>query len=132
MAWLMGRTKETAKKAYEFAVVVDVPTGDRITGNLATALDIYRVVEERRAENEYVETVVPVPIEVGLGLREPVFNVGEILILDRSGREVGYPGRKPSKWDVRCEFFDDLDLAVKRSKEVFEESLREQAAKDDS
>jgi len=96
-------------------------------------LDIYRVVEERRAENEYVETVVPVPFEVGIELREPVFNVGEILILDESGREVGYPGRKPSKWLVTCELFgDDLDAAIKRSKEVFEESLREQAAKDDS
>lgn len=36
---------------------------------------------------------------VAMGVRQPVFNVGEILILD-NGREPGWPGRCPGKWDI--------------------------------
>lgn len=49
----------------------------------------------------------------------PVFEKGEIVICDvGNGREVGYPGRKPSKWDVEYDIFDNLDDAVKRSQEL--------------
>lgn len=61
---------------------------------------------------------VPVGQPLLLGLRCPVFTVGEILILDASGREVGGRGRKPSKWDVEVEYFDDLGAAVRRAREV--------------
>lgn len=48
-----------------------------------------------------------------------VFEVGEIVICDAvDGREVCYPGRKPSKWAVSFEIFDNLDDAVKRSQEL--------------
>lgn len=45
-------------------------------------------------------------------LKTKVFEVGEIIICDESGREVCYPGRKPSKWIVEYEIFDSLDDAV--------------------
>ena len=51
-------------------------------------------------------------------LRIPVFHVGEILILSPDGREPGYSGRKPSKWDVTVEEFSALDAAVARAREV--------------
>jgi len=47
----------------------------------------------------------------------PVFEEGEIVICSIDGREVSYPGRKPSKWDVKYEVFNSLDDAVKRSQE---------------
>lgn len=48
----------------------------------------------------------------------PVFEEGEIVICNAEyGREVCYPGRKPTKWDVEYEVFDNLDDAVKRSQE---------------
>jgi hypothetical protein len=47
----------------------------------------------------------------------PVFEVGEIVICDDSGREVCYPERKPSKWDIEYEVFDNLDDAIKCSQE---------------
>ena len=46
------------------------------------------------------------------------FEEGEIIICDDSGREVCYPGRKPSKWDVEYEIFDNLDNAVERAREL--------------
>jgi len=55
-----------------------------------------------------------------ISLRTPVFSVGEILILGPDGREIGSPGRKPSKWGVTCEHFDDLDTAVARALEVMD------------
>ena len=44
-----------------------------------------------------------------------VFYIGELLILDGFGREIGYPGRKPSKWGVRYETFSSLRQARKRA-----------------
>lgn len=49
----------------------------------------------------------------------PVFSLGEILILDSEyGRSIP-DGRKPSKWFVSYECFENLEDAVKRSKEVY-------------
>ena len=47
-----------------------------------------------------------------------VFHVGEILILDGSGRELGYPGRKPSKWSVVYKTFSDIKDAITKSIEM--------------
>ena len=59
------------------------------------------------------EKVVPftcedVGMDVGtaLALRQPVFGLEEILILDMDGREVSGRGRKPGKWGVEIEEFD--------------------------
>lgn len=51
-------------------------------------------------------------------IKVPVYVLGEILVLDEYGREVGGHGRKPSKWDVTCEEFDSLDDAIKRMREL--------------
>jgi hypothetical protein len=115
-----------------FAVVTKTPTGKEVTGNLAATLDIYQVVQNRTKENDYTEGIEQIPFPVALRLRQPVFHVGEILILDESGREIGYPGRKPGKWDVEIEEFFYLDQAVVRAREVFEASLRSEAAADES
>lgn len=46
----------------------------------------------------------------------PVFHVGEIVICDTAyGREVCYPGRKPSKWFIEYEIFTNLSKAVERA-----------------
>lgn len=51
--------------------------------------------------------------------KRAVFEVGEIVICDAiNGREVCYPGRKPIKWDVVYDLFDNLDDAVKRAQEL--------------
>lgn len=52
-----------------------------------------------------------------------VFTVGEILLLDVNGRECGYPGRKPDKWDVSWEEFElgDWERAAQRAEAVLAE-----------
>lgn len=52
-------------------------------------------------------------------IRVPVFEEGEILVTDGS-REIGGAGRKPSKWDVDYEMFDNVEDAIKKSREVLE------------
>lgn len=102
-----------------FGVITEVSAPED-GGNMACDLDIFRVVEERSAANGFTERLEQVPPQTLLGLRTPVFSVGEVLILDDGGREIPYPGRKPSKWSVGCEEFDDLEAALARAKEVLD------------
>lgn len=46
------------------------------------------------------------------------FDPGEVLVLDRWGREPFGEGRKPGKWGVTCEIFDSLDAALERRAQV--------------
>lgn len=55
---------------------------------------------------------------LALMMRMPVFTLGEIMFLDISGREIAGHGRKPSKWGVVTEEFDEIDDAIARAVEV--------------
>lgn len=57
---------------------------------------------------------------VGL-VKMKCFQKGEVVIVDaESGREIPYPGRKPSKWFIGGEFYKDLEVALDRAKEIME------------
>ena len=47
----------------------------------------------------------------------PTFEMGEIVIIDAEvgGREVNGPGRKPQKWFIGYEVYDDIEHAVERA-----------------
>ena len=51
-------------------------------------------------------------------IKLPVFALGEILILDETGREIGGDRRKPSKWFVEYKEFYNVEEAIKCSEEV--------------
>lgn len=51
-------------------------------------------------------------------VRTPVFSVGELLILNKWGREVCGAGRKPSKWHIGYEVYEDFADALLRAQEV--------------
>jgi hypothetical protein len=51
-----------------------------------------------------------------LYVQVPVFTVGELLVLDGNDRD--QMGRKPSKWDVTCEEFNDIESAAARARAV--------------
>ena len=55
--------------------------------------------------------------ETKMAIKVAVFEEGEILICDDSGIEIGAM-RKPWKWGVAYEMFDDVEDAVKKSLEV--------------
>lgn len=79
------------------------------------------MIEEAPTEGER-----QVLVGVLLNARRPVFDLGEVLLLDDStGREVDGPGRKPSKWFVTTEEFDTLDAAIERSREVRDQSAQD-------
>jgi hypothetical protein len=94
----------------EFAVVTRVcepETG----GNLAAAFELYSDNPEKQYGDD--GKFSPIPLQLALVMRAPVFHVGEILILDDSGREISYPGRKPSKWDVEVHSCETLEEAIR-------------------
>ena len=89
---------------YQIAVITEVPDPEKDDGNLAAPM-CYGEDKSLR-------------LAALMHLRVEVFSVGEILILDASGREVSGYGRKPSKWDVQTEYFETLEEAVNRAVEV--------------
>ena len=89
---------------YKFCVITEVPDPEKSDGNLAMAI-VYSLPQEIRGL-------------VALKGRQEVFTLGEILVLDDSGREVSGHGRKPIKWYVETETFEDIEDAIQKSIEV--------------
>ena len=85
-------------------VITRVPNPLTEDGNLASAL-VYRLPPD----------LTMLCMTQG---RIEVFTLGEILILDEYGREIGGAQRKPGKWHVEVEYFADLEEAVVRAREV--------------
>jgi hypothetical protein len=100
-----------------FGVITRVPDPPEL-GNLAAALDVFIVTDARTSERGYAEAVERVPPQVAVNLRAPVFTLGEVLVLGSDGRELVSPGRMPSKWDVDCETYADVNSAIIRSWQV--------------
>ncbi len=107
------------------AVVVEVPHR-RSSGNLAVAGSLY--VQTDPQDPNSIEDWMGWAVAnfdtpgqglgLALALRAHVFTIGEILILDSDGREVAGLGRKPEKWGIVVETFDDIIAAVGRAREV--------------
>lgn len=98
--------------------VCDPETG----GNLASGLG--RVYLDPQAKGGgYDDPHLPVGKALGqpmldLYLQYTVFTVGELLVLDHNDRD--QMGRKPSKWDVTCEEFDNIEDAIECARQVAE------------
>lgn len=58
----------------------------------------------------------------GLHVKLPLFELGEILLVGRTGREIGGMQRKPSKWGVESERYWMRRKAIRRALEVIRES----------
>lgn len=109
---------------FEFCVITKVP-GPGEWGNLASLVEVYVEDEAPSAENNF-QGVCKQLHEVDrnlamfalLKMRVPVFDLGEIIVLDRSGREIGARGRKPAKWLISFETFNKIEDAAARALEV--------------
>lgn len=100
---------------YVFAVITRIPDPAKGEGgNMACSLSV-----ARSGTKGGVLAVELLPPVLQLGLRTPVFALGEVVILDgENGREVCGAQRKPSKWDVDVEHFASVRDAVLRSRVV--------------
>jgi hypothetical protein len=102
----------------KYGVITEVPPL-KDSGNLAVSLgEICIQTEQPSEDNGYAGRYEDVGFPASLAIQKRVFNVGEVLILDDSGREIPYPGRKPAKWSVTCEEFDNIERAVARAQQV--------------
>ncbi len=97
---------------HTYTVVTEIPPHEK-GGNMATALgQIYTTHDEHRSYQR-------LDMAYTMNMAIPVFTLAEILILDNEyGREVAGKGRKPSKWDVEIEHFQDLERAIVCAEEV--------------
>jgi len=64
-----------------------------------------------------------------LHYKASAFELGEILIIDETEREVNVGCRKPDKWDVEYEIFDSVSEAVKRSDRIHKQEVENDLAK---
>lgn len=99
-----------------FGVITKVPeTGER--GNLATALG--RLFVDPQHSGGSWDDPPEQNLALSLACLVPVFQLGELLVIGSDDRDQFT--RKPSKWSVTCEYFDDIEEAVIRVKEVTNE-----------
>ena len=105
-----------------YTVITRVPDGKKM-GNLAITLDTVIEVEQPSESNGWNGVYQSVVEQFGmaaLSLRAPVFRLGEVIQLDANDRDQFT--RKPSKWDVETETFDDAVEAFARARQVIEEA----------
>ena len=101
------------KQGYLFCVITKIPS-EYEQGNWYD-----HVVEAKDIRLDFIRREDFVNFPEMFGIRMPVFEVVEILIVEPDyKREIGYPGRKPGKWNVDCEYFDTAEKAIKRAVEV--------------
>lgn len=118
------------EKFVEIVVVTRAPMN---SGNMAMGASVFVETDEPEPDNEYakkVEWLGPelIGIDMFLRLRQPVFQVGEILFLDAIGREVNGAGRKPDKWDVDVQDVATIEEALELSQKIQEEEAAKSKA----
>lgn len=101
---------ETVAPSIQYGVITHISPN----GNYAAATNL-RI---REGNGPYLAPDDELNVRLFLQLGSPVFSLGEILVLDETGREHAGLMRKPSKWNVTYELFYDVAMAVQRAREV--------------
>lgn len=101
-----------------YLVITWVPDAEENPDNGNMCHEVLYVVEDL-GEYRSDGTVIPQRLSEKRQLvLSPLFEVGEILVVNNYGREINGQGRKPSKWDVRYEEFRSITKAIARAVEV--------------
>ena len=111
--------------AIHYAVIIDAP---KDAGNRAAA---FIILDPEADANAPMKLMIDPPSKLLAAASPriaiasaPVFELGEILLLNPdTGREWGGRGRKPGKWSVGWEVYDDPLHAAERSVQVVNASI---------
>lgn len=109
----------------EFAVVTktaEAPYG----GTMGLRMDLYAQTEVPSKDNHWEGKVEPLDLDftAELGVMTPVFEVGEIVIVDfDTHAELAPPHRRLTEWTVSYETFKTASEALARSREVVAEKV---------
>lgn len=114
----------------EYAVVTSLPQNrlgsiEVHAGNMQPLFDVYQLASEPSEKNSWRGTVRPVNtlILATLSLMVPVFELGEVVIIDfQTQREIAPPHRPLDGYEVTYERFGTAQEALDRSAEVINES----------
>ncbi len=101
------------KRKLRYCVITDTTTNE--AGNFH---DGWLTTDGKQVYTDSREFTRPVigPDGFPIDAKIPTFDTGEIVIIDAEvGREVNGPGRKPQKWFVGYEIYDNIKHAVERA-----------------
>jgi hypothetical protein len=110
----------------EYAVITSVPTrqpdsAELPAGNMQPLWEAYQLATQPGETNNWQGTVKPLNTLVlaSLGLMFPVFELGEVLIIDfQTRREVAPPHRSLDAYEITYERFESAREALDRSAEI--------------
>ena len=114
----------------KFQVITDMgASGDLLDGTLCDDIAFEREFKNEYGPVEKAFLISPMDYEDKFNtdfvrIKRPVFEIGEIVIVNEYGREYGPIGRKPSKWCVGFEEFDNLEKAIQRSVEIIKREIK--------
>lgn len=98
----------------KFGVITKVPDESYDDGNMYDELvEPWRIRLDLLPKKQFLN----LPTDA-FCIRMRNFEIGEIMVLSDYGREISGKGRKPGKWNVTCEEFDDIQTGIRRSVEV--------------
>lgn len=123
----LKRQREGATIPVHYGVVVEVPDFEQNWSDAEGIVDPEGIVNVSLASDPETSSDFRVRVRV------EVWEVGELLILDESEREVSGRCRKPYKWGVGLKVFDRIEDAIACAVHVTDESfntfLHEQTAR---
>lgn len=131
-------TKGKTKPKYQFAVITEIPKDNDenyacseilvVPGGRGCTVGSNLIVDPPEFDEKMFAdairfrdsgaTIIDLTKTQILMCNTPVFRLGEIMIVDPTNDRTIPDERKPSKWNVGCEYFDDIETAIGRAKEV--------------
>jgi len=57
-------------------------------------------------------------------VKRPIFHIGEVLVIDEHNIEITPPWRKPYRWAVKYEVYDNIEDAIKRSQQILNDTKK--------
>lgn len=123
--WWLGKSINLhfwCRPSVRYFVITKLPEND--DGNLCDEIMEWREFPVSHGSTEVEKRIGPAVsknYQEMFFVRTPVFSLGEVLIVNRHGREIVGEGRKPAKWNVEYETFWTLRAALKRAKQVLDE-----------